>query len=52
MKQYKIELLESGKKIIIYYVNGVEDLREHYAGKDGVIVTEIRTGYIKHIDSL
>lgn len=43
---------ESGKKIIIYYINDIEETREHYAGKDGVIVTEIRTGYTKHKDSL
>ena len=52
MKEYKIEFQESGKQIIIYYINGVEDLREHYACKDGIVVTEIRTGYTKHKDSL
>ena len=44
-KEYELEVLESGKTIIIYYVNEVEETREHYAGKDGVIVTEIRQGY-------
>ena len=44
-REYVLEVLESGKTIIIYYNNGVEETREHYAGKDGVIVTEIRQGY-------
>lgn len=52
MKEYKIELQDTGKKIIIYYHNGDEELREHYANKDGTIVGEIRQGYTKRPDSL
>jgi len=51
-KEYKIEYQESGKQIVIYYINNVEDTREHYADKDGTIVGEIRQGYVKHKDSL
>lgn len=51
-KEYKIELQKSGKQIIIYSVNGVEELSEHYANKDGEIVGEIRLGYTKREDSL
>ncbi len=52
MRQYKIELQDSGKKVIIYYYNDVEELMEHYANKDGTIVGEIRVGYSKHSESL
>jgi len=45
MKTYKLEVLESGKMIVIYFVNDIEETREHYAGKDGVIVGEIKQGY-------
>lgn len=51
-KEYKIEALESGKLIIIYFLNDKEQTREHYADKDGEIVVEIRIGYTKHKDSL
>lgn len=45
MKEYKIELLENGKQIIIYFVDGKELTREHYAGIDGVVVGTIWSGY-------
>lgn len=51
-REYKIELLDSGKKIITYYLNGEVELVEHYANKDGNIVGEIRQGYTKHPESL
>lgn len=51
-KEYLIQVLETGKTIIIYFTNDVEETREHYAGKDGIVVTEIRLGYTKHKDSL
>jgi hypothetical protein len=51
-KEYKIEIQESGKQTITYYINGIEEVKEHYANKDGTIVTEIRIGYTKHKDSL
>lgn len=51
-KEYLIEKLKTGKTIVIYFINDVEDTREHYAGKDGVIVTELKQGYVKHKDSL
>jgi len=44
-KEYEIIDLESGKQGIIYYVNGEEETREHYANKDGVIEVDIRPGY-------
>lgn len=46
-KEYKIKLLESGKQLITYYVNDKEILSEHYAGVDGVVVTEIQEGYVE-----
>lgn len=52
MKEYKIELQDSGKKTITYYINGEVELVEHYANKDGTIIGEIRQGYSKHPESL
>ena len=52
MKTYKIEKTESGKYVVVYFINGKEETREHYAGKDGVQSTEIRIGYTKLKDSL
>lgn len=52
MKEYKIELLENGKQIIIYFVDGKELTREHYASIDGIVVGTIWSGYTKHKDSL
>lgn len=45
MKEYEIIQLESGKQGIVYYVNGEEETREHYANKEGVVEVEIRVGY-------
>lgn len=45
MKEYEIVKQESGKYIIIYYIDGQEETREHYAYADGVPVRQIMQGY-------
>ena len=45
MKTYEIIDLESGKQGIVYYVNGEEETREHYANKEGVVEVKIKEGY-------
>lgn len=50
MREYKIEKLASGKKVIIYLINGEEESREHYANADGTIVSLIKEGYKLFID--
>lgn len=52
MKEYLIKKEDSGKYNIYYSENNIEVLIEFYAYKLEEPISEIRSGYTKHIDSV